>query len=883
VNLPEGGDIQVTLGQISNELIQIGTAAATALRAEGDVLATNRAILLQASAHKKTADSLATLLGRITSDEVFRSQMEELGQVETRLNNLKQLAGTPPNVNAGMMQRLSETRHFISASELIALHHAACAAFVITSEQLSFLEAAIIHPTVRGFLISKGVQEPDPALIAIYTKKVVEMIKSPGLLSMIEQTMSFNAAAAADAAGGDADATAVENATKYQSSVGELNALCHLTCMAIYDNDGIMAQLGDIFASFYNFETLKVAIKRILIPVTGGMSVNYLFPSAISPFKALFEMGIEATGLVVSFAWQQPIFYMVLGSHVIVNKELYYSLITENALKVKQFAMNCIPDNLLARPRQVSAADAAAALSAAGGGVGGVAGGVAENSAVLLGILSVDTRGNLLKPDTAFGMMETCVRKLCDVCMSAPKRAIGLFKEAAGARVANMAVNLAFDFIETFVNKVRDMRDRRCSSKSRVAPPTYKMRSAFLELLRNGVVAAPGGAAAEAGGGVPVPNFDLFKKEVGLIIHSLSLQCCVLTETLVLLHDAFDFVVTGGSIFRTDEPTSDDSQKSNFAVASSPVQEMIQRALTEQEHSFSVPDSGGPAVCLDVREVYAVKLFEPQFLPQHNWHDFRMWLLLAKSLAPQDAAELAKQARTWNNPFLSFLLTISSIPPSAEPSRTVEDMMKDRHTPPQIVAAFKRFQTYIAQVKQLKEARAINPKQLECVVKCAVSADTIYGTALVPLCVDLGIDVDVALPAEGGHGHALQGVAAQQAEEKRLMPDAKRSRTTTGNDDATPNINDDQRQGVEVPVAGATAATTTFSQKMSDDDYSVDPTALGMNSTSLRAGKSRTHRRRAATTKRSRRKAYNKKSNKRNSRKQLSRKKISRRRQSRRK
>lgn len=48
-------------------------------------------------------------------------------------------------------------------------------------------------------------------------------------------------------------------------------------------------------------------------------------------------------------------------------------------------------------------------------------------------------------------------------------------------------------------------------------------------------------------------------------------------------------------------------------------------------------------------------------------------------------------------------------------------------------------------------------------------------------------------------------------------------------------------------------------------------------------GKSRTHRRRAATTKRSRRKAYNKKSNKRKSRKQLSRKKISRRRQSRRK
>jgi hypothetical protein len=54
--------------------------------------------------------------------------------------------------------------------------------------------------------------------------------------------------------------------------------------------------------------------------------------------------------------------------------------------------------------------------------------------------------------------------------------------------------------------------------------------------------------------------------------------------------------------------------------------------------------------------------------------------------------------------------------------------------------------------------------------------------------------------------------------------------------------------------------------------------------TSMRqGGKSRTHRRRAATTKRSRRKAYNKKSNKRKSRKQLSRKKISRRRQSRRK
>jgi hypothetical protein len=75
----------------------------------------------------------------------------------------------------------------------------------------------------------------------------------------------------------------------------------------------------------------------------------------------------------------------------------------------------------------------------------------------------------------------------------------------------------------------------------------------------------------------------------------------------------------------------------------------------------------------------------------------------------------------------------------------------------------------------------------------------------------------------------------------------------------------------------------------SDPGYDSDETVEDDNQpqppegTMPEGGKSRTHRRRAATAKRTRRKAYNKKSNKRKSRKQLSRKKISRRRQSRRK
>jgi hypothetical protein len=68
-------------------------------------------------------------------------------------------------------------------------------------------------------------------------------------------------------------------------------------------------------------------------------------------------------------------------------------------------------------------------------------------------------------------------------------------------------------------------------------------------------------------------------------------------------------------------------------------------------------------------------------------------------------------------------------------------------------------------------------------------------------------------------------------------------------------------------------------ENVSGSDFGDKDTAMSMSE----GGKSRTHRRRPTTAKRTRRKAYNKKSNKRKSRKQLSRKKISRRRQSRRK
>ena len=818
--LPEA--TEQSLRAISENLSTTRARLTGILKGQNEEIEQRRLVLAEAIAHRKTAQSLADMLGQISDDKAFRREADALQQAVGEINKMKSQPVPAEPTERDLL--LASSPEFQKALEMIEFHHEACAGVVLTPEQLNFLKAAIIHPTV-SMVLSTGEGDarvaPNPDVVTIYTNRILELIKSPGLLSMITKTMSFDAVGADEAVGaaveGNVDENLLAAAGAYQTLVGELNKLCHLACQAIRDNDRIMLQIIESIASLNKFDI----VKRILKVVVGVVSVQQLSPGALPHLTVLFEMGIEATGLVVSFALTNPVFYIVLGSHIIVNIEQYYSLLANNALKVKQLVLDWIPDSALANPPVANPPVAAAA--------GGAPGPVAQ-SKLVFGLLSKGAHNNFFRMDTAIGQIEGCIFRLIEACTASASVALGLFKEAPPYELAQSALAKIPNCIRVIVDKIFQIRNTTCAiNGGEAVTATYKMRSAFLRLLQTGLDAR---------------EFPSFDREVKLIIHSSSVRDCTLTIGLVSLHKAFDLVVKGPTPFARDALT--DSQLAN---AGSPSAERAERTASEPDLAYFAGHGFGGV--LDGREVQSagppVKL---DLLPQHNHQDFANWLLLAKLLAPQDAAAAAKPRKQWTNPIMMMIHAISAITSTDEQVRTIQAMVDDRLTPENIKTSYRNFIEYIKQQKAAVAARRAE----------AAAPEVVPASEEVVVNLDDSALLDAAI------------ITAEHAGERCIVPVCNRVEETS----------------VARPVLPQHTFSPLSAGGVKDDDMTGGLPSGGVEvllpeGPMSEGGKSRTHRKRASTTKRSRRKAYNKKSNKRKSRKQLSRKKISRRRQSRRK
>jgi len=702
-------DKRVMLKQISDGIDETRLRLTDILQRQGQAIDESNRVLVEAIAHRKTAQSLAEMLGQISDDEAFSREAIALQNTEAEINKMKL---QPAMAELTERDLLASSPEFQKALETIEFHHEACAGVVLTPEQLNFLKAAIIHPTVSRFLSTEegdAIVAPNPDVVTIYTNRILELIRSPGLLSMITKTMSFNGDGAEQAVraadDGNVDEDLLADAGAYQTSVGELNKLCDIACVAIRENDEILLQIIESIASLNNFNT----VKGILKVGAGILSVQQLAPGVITPLTVLFEMGIEATGLVVSFALTNPVFYIVLGSHIIVNIEQYYSLLVVNALKVKQLAMDWIPESALANP------PVAAAL-------GGAPDPAVAQSKLVFGLVSKSAHNNFFKMDTAIGQIEGCIFRLVEVCTAGVSGAVGLFKEAAPYQVAQTALGRIPNCIQVIVDKIFQIRNTRCAIGGGAAvTATYKMRSAFLRSLQTGL---------DHG------QFPSFNRAVRLIIHLSSVRDCALTIGLVSLHKAFDLVVKGSSTFARDALT--DSQLAN---AGSPSIERAARMDSEPELAFFA-DNGFGGV-LDGREVQSDgPQVKAEFLPQHNPRDFANWLLLAKLLAPQDATARAKPHKKWTNPIMKMIQAISALPKTEEQVRTIQEMVNDRECPENIKTAYRNFIEYIKQQKALAQQASVHaseevvvnlddPAQLESAIVAAAAAGD---RCIVPVC-----------------------------------------------------------------------------------------------------------------------------------------------------
>lgn len=856
-----------SLRTISTNLSAMRGRFTEILTGQNEEIEQRHRVLLEAVAHRKTAQSLADMLGQISDDKAFHREADALQRAVGEIDKMKNQPAAQPTERDILLESSPE---FQKALEMIEFHHEACAGVVLTPEQLNFLKAAIIHPTVC-MVLSKGEGDarvvPNADVVTIYTNRILELIRSPGLLSMITKTMSFNsdgaeqAVVAAAAGGGNVeDLRVLDDAGAYQTSVGELNNLCRIACEAIRDNDEILLQLIESIASLYNFDTVKGILKTI----AGVASVTHLAPAVVSPLKVLFEMGIEATGLVVSFALTDPVLYILLCSHIIVNIEQYYSLLADNALKVKQFALGLIPASAIANP---PATGAAAALG------GAPAPGV-EQSKLVFGLLKTGAHKNFFKLDTAIGQLEGCIFKLVEVCTASVHQAVDLFKEAAAFQVGQTVLGKIPKCIQVIVDRIFEIRNTRCAvNGGKAVTATYKMRSAFLRSLQTGL---------------DTGLFPSFNRAVRLIIHLSSVRYCALTIGLVSLHTAFDLVVKGPSTFARGALT--DSQLAN---AGSPSLERNERTESEIDRAFFAsngfggvlnegePRSDGPSV-------------EPEYLPQHNPRDFANWLLLAKLLATQDAAARGANPpkQRWTNPIMRMIQAISAVNTSDEQVRTIQEMVDDPATPDGIKIAYSAFIAYITEQNAAAAARraaAAAARRAE-----AAAPEVVPASEEVVVNLDDSALLDAAIiTAKHAGEHCIVPVCNKVTSTSVDPSDSTRAAvlnpqpsfahfTAADADDPTATGMGNLQQGVEVsaPVQTATTAAATFPTMPSAFDR-ADLAAGNMNNPE--GGKSRTHRRRPATAKRTRRKAYNKKSNKRKSRKQLSRKRQSRRRQSRRK
>jgi hypothetical protein len=270
-------------------------------------------------------------------------------------------------------------------------------------------------------------------------------------------------------------------------------------------------------------------------------------------------------------------------------------------------------------------------------------------------------------------------------------------------------------------------------------------------------------------------------------------------------------------------------------------------ANTEEPRFFAENGFGG---VLDVREpLSSGQTVEPEYVPQHNPRDFANWLLLAKLLAPQDEAAWKKPPKKWTNPIMRMIQAISAVPTTDEQVRTIQAIVADPQTPKGVKIAYRKFIEYIEDQKALA-ARAGVPASDEVIVNLD----------------DPAAQLESAI------------VAAESFGERCIVPVCYRvEETSVARSNTLP-------QPAFSPLRDADANDTVMTLPSGGVEVSLPENVVRKTEGPMvEGGKSRTHRRRASTAKRTRRKAYNKKSNKRKSRKQLSRKKISRRRQSRRK
>ena len=793
-----------------------------------------------AKRHSAEVNRLKTELLLIEDEDAFNAVNTDLQATQQRIN--KRLAAlAPEQVNVALSPELVNSPTFRRAEVALSFHALACSSVNLNPEEICFLNAGTLYPVIRAVLGIIPAQEPPSEEITdaggvmtlLANRSLAILANINGFAIMLRKTMELSQQIndiAESHLGPDADIEQFSNlAVEYEQAIHELNIVCECAVRAILNKDGVVQLIVDIF------EHIPRLINRYgpqLLRYTGNIAVGVLavetiFPGALGPFKFLLEMGVDAVPLVANFAKKYPLYYAFLFSHIIVNWDNYLAVLAEHVTTAKDFALGLIPASLLNPDGPGRARLQAAAAAVAGAAHGG------------LQAAAADATG------AAHGGLQAAAADATGAAQLFPSNSrVTLFRpNSLLSQIESGLFSLFNSVTDSFVRTYEQIKHPSLVQVVHSALGLARYIVSRLYVFRNEVCstnrATPFDVKPKLLQLLEVKfkegNFLLFTAEFGLIAHSLNFHCRVLAVSVVTTLDALDVLKGGGTAFRPQQEVKSDSLTTQ--VGSTSVSVAARHALLEVVGGFS--ELLGDVT--DDRVVSALPNARPGPIPQDSMDSFYRWCRIAGLLAPGDAQVHA----------LGKDKAVTSDSTYEEDAKSVQGILGDSSVPEYIKKSIREFNKYLDEQNKIKPPPP-PPK----------SADLKVMPQLMPPERPL---LELARMSWGAIQSAIWVLMKCAS---ALKPECPVPRGGESVDPPAVRSVPDREEGKR-------HAEVVFSVE--------DEQEATRKRKEFHGGKSRTHRRRPATAKRSRRKAYNKKSNKRKSRKQLSRKKISRRRQSRRK
>ena len=709
-------DAQARLVSIQREMKQ---AFAEQKSSEADIDSKKRQIL----AHKNMVDRLAAEVGMLKNKEHALQLGDALMELKPPASPLLQRRDMPDNLPPQLI------KGYLNSRFKVAVHDAAYSFDELSQDLINLLSdklhVGFVNPTVFKFLEEKvGKGNVSPHRMVIYGYRVMDVLYSRAIFNIMMMLYP-----------------AVGECPNYVVLCSQLNHLCMLTCKAIFENDtfpnAVVEWLGSIdFKDLFN--ALQTTAKMIIAVKT----VDITFPTILPALGVLLSVGVEASGIVITYGYSVPLVTAVVVSNLVVNHESYWTGVTGKISAVKGLAMSCVPPSQLELPAQVQAA--------AGGAAAAVAAAQPEcRDAVerMSGILDVPVvpRVYAFRGRTVLGEIERCVGIIVDTTVGIARGAIGTFRANPVVTVTRNTGSFLQAFFSKFMGGARDIS---CVKKQR-AEGTYEMKVDFLKLLLQ-----------------HLDEFDIsVKPQLTQLIHVLSHQVRYLSREMVALLIAYD-VLANPDVMPFARLRSIADPNSQTAVGSEP-REFVKRALQELELQFHTHTDSHDMV-LDEREPHVpMNRGAQEFLPMFSDDELKLWgdLLVRKqragTAAPSghtpfvstETAEDIEERRL--NPFYNFFKAIRADGQLRELERAPETMV-------QLKPLIAKFNQYVADERQRLSAASAGGGAaralLEDEVAAADSESKIAGEAVA---IVAGCDDDAVSVGDGdGDGDGVSSTGS---------------------------------------------------------------------------------------------------------------------------